>query len=152
MGHSAGGHLVSLLGCHQALHQQFDIETNYIKGVVCLSGVYNCNFQDGSLGESFVEAVFGKDKKKWPSAFPTFYVDRMRSLPKFLILNGEYEYGLKSQGVAFFEILKKKGCDVEYHAYTGINHFSITCFWKDVHYYVFAHVLAFLCGVSSHCL
>jgi acetyl esterase/lipase len=41
MGHSAGGHISSLLALYPELLQQVGLEPSFIKGVVSVSGVYD---------------------------------------------------------------------------------------------------------------
>jgi arylformamidase len=41
MGHSAGGHICSLLGLNPDLLQQVELDPSFIKGIVSVSGVYD---------------------------------------------------------------------------------------------------------------
>lgn len=141
MGHSAGGHLATILAArpdflaHQGLHQ------SDIRAVIGISGVYSdVRLKDSTLGTQLGYAVFGEDMSKWADAFPINHIHP--SQPPVLLMNGEYEYGLKSHAYDYYKQLKKKGVEVEQISFKNLNHFNIVC--VDMFPRVFQYSLSFL--------
>jgi len=85
-GHSAGGHLVSLLATDPAYLEEVGLSSSTIKGVISISGVYDVP----ALGKSgwqkvlYLEPAFGKDSKLWQEASPLFQAKQ-----SFQLLGGE---------------------------------------------------------------
>ncbi len=117
-GHSAGGHLVSLLAADETYLKAEGLSAKDVKGVVPISGVY-------SLGDDLFVPVFGKDpearKKAWP-------INHARpDLPPFLILyaDGDLEGCGKKPSEAFCKALTDKKCPAEAVEISKRNHYSI---------------------------
>lgn len=107
-GHSAGGHLVSLLALDPQWLKKYDASPGAIRGVATMSGVYNV--ED-------VEAF--KDRH----ASPIEYVHP--HLPPFLITYCQWDYaGLPKQARDFAATLKKEFGDVKLLYVPGESHIS----------------------------
>lgn len=122
-GHSAGGHLVSLL----ATHEDYRTYRPHIRGVISLSGVYNLNtvnyFAYPLLDQTFrgghtdVEALAG--------ASPETYVRPGERLPPFFILHCQYDLpSLPAQAIAFRNQLEAVNSDVRWQYLPGYDHSS----------------------------
>lgn len=83
-GHSAGGHLVSLVASDARYLHDEGIEQNVIKGVIPISAVYDV--QPNIL---LFDMVFGKDATVRTQASPITHVKA--GLPPFLLLHGDHE-------------------------------------------------------------
>jgi acetyl esterase/lipase len=104
MGHSAGGHLVSLLALDGELQKANGIDAGRIRGVVALSGVYDVRAQ-----HPLFEQVFGKEPRDRARASPT--IKAHRGAPPFLLRWGEKDMpGLGLSAALFAQRLKQ--CDV----------------------------------------
>ncbi len=76
-GHSAGGHLAALLTLDESYLKARQLSAKNIRGVMCLSGVYNVN--DGSRESK----IFGKDEAGKRAASPLNHVKA--PAPPFLV-------------------------------------------------------------------
>jgi arylformamidase len=117
-GHSAGGHLVSLLVTDAEYLKSEGLKTDTIKGVMPISGVY-C-----PLPDKMFEGVFGKDPAERKKAFPINHV--RDGLPPFLILYGDNDFpGCDKMSTDFAKCLKDKKDEVKAVEVPKRNHFSI---------------------------
>lgn len=99
-GHSAGGHLASLLIMNPKWLKETGVSPDVIKGALCLSGVY-----DMSEGK---DNVFGSDPELRREASPLFQVHKV-DMP-FLITYCEWDYyPLPAQAKEFHAALVKSG-------------------------------------------
>ncbi len=126
-GHSAGGHLVSLLAMDPTYLKEVGRSDKDIQGVIGLSGVYRLEDFNADLkmslaisGKSIecgtrvrpLSAVFGTGADALREASPISHV--RPGLPPFLLLNGGLDYRpLRSMVKDFAAALKEKGCDVQ---------------------------------------
>lgn len=101
-GHSAGGHLVSLLALDPRWLGKYGRTAESIRGVVAMSGVYDLSMPD------VVDAVFGKDAAGRRAASPLTYV--RSSAPPFLVTYCQWDYlMLPAQAIQFEEALRQAG-------------------------------------------
>jgi len=92
MGHSAGAHLVALLGTDEARLQAEGLELLDIESVICLDGAgYDIPARmagwPGRLMSNMLNNAFGNDGSKWQDASPTLHVHEGVDYPPFLILH-----------------------------------------------------------------
>jgi acetyl esterase/lipase len=123
-GHSAGGHLVSLLVTDESYLKAEGRSANDVRGVAAVSGVYclndlACEWRFGgpekgeclNLRASLFYPVFGADPDELKRASPVTYA--RPGLPPFLLLNGGLDYyPLRGMTRRFAAELRKNGCDV----------------------------------------
>jgi acetyl esterase/lipase len=101
-GHSAGGHLVALLGTDPTYLEAAGVPLKDIKGVIPISGVYT--FRPGSMPK-----VFGEDKEAYRKAAPLTHVKGQH--PPFLILVADSDLkGFDKMAEQFCGALGKSGC------------------------------------------
>jgi len=116
-GHSAGGHLAALLTLDESYLKARQLSAKDIRGVICLSGVYNVN--DGSKESK----VFGKDESVKKAASPMSYVKG--SAPPFLVTYCQWDYPtLPFQARMFHRALKTAGISSELLYVPGEGHIS----------------------------
>jgi acetyl esterase/lipase len=107
-GHSAGGHLVTLLALDPQWLKKHDISPGAIRGVASMSGVYNVEDLAGFTGRR---------------ASPIEYVHPR--MPPFLISYCQWDYlGLPKQARDFAGALKKEFGDVKLLYIPGESHIS----------------------------
>jgi acetyl esterase/lipase len=122
-GHSAGGHLVSLLATDESYLKAEGHSASVIRGVVGISGVYclddlafEMSFGGGSgftfaLRASPLYPIFGADPAALRRASPVAHV--RPGLPPFLLINGALDYcPLHGMTRQFAAALKEQGCSV----------------------------------------
>jgi acetyl esterase/lipase len=124
-GHSAGGHLVSLLATDPAYLEAEGRRPEDIRGVIAISGVYNLTDFDLDLSVasprkcvrvsgriSPLAPVFGTDPRVIERASPIAHV--RPGLPPFLLVSAGLDYGpLRRMTADFADALEDNGCDVQ---------------------------------------
>jgi len=141
LGHSAGGHLVSLIAARPC--EYLTIPKSSLKGIVSISGVYNAaRLADSRLGVHIGRSVFGNHLENWHKAFPLDYITSDH-VP-VLLLNAEFEGGLKGHANDYWKVLKEKGVKVRQLCFCGLNHFNIICFWTSIHLNVLCEIDKFI--------
>lgn len=124
-GHSAGGHLVSLLATDPDYLKAEKRQATDIKGVVSISGVYKI-YADQEVFQS----VFGKDEDVCKNASPISHVSGKR--PPFLIAYAENDYPhLDEMAKDMVAALKKANSPVDLLLCKRRNHFSIITSFID---------------------
>jgi acetyl esterase/lipase len=116
-GHSAGGHLVALLGTDESYLKAEGLALSDIKGVMPISGVY-------VIPEGLFNSVFGKDKEVRKKASPMFNVHP--GCPPFCILYGDDDFptcGAVSE--TFCKTLKDSKIEAESYEINGRSHIAI---------------------------
>ena len=105
-GHSAGGHLVALLGLDGDYLAKYQLSPQALRGVFAWSGVYNL-----ATGES-QESVFGKGMPGRRAASPLFYVKA--GAPPFIVTYCQWDYfSLPGQAREFYQALRQAGVAAE---------------------------------------
>lgn len=89
IGHSAGGHLSSLIAVDPSYLAEQNLNPAIIRGVAVLSGVYDLTMT-GVTGQSLYESVFTTEPEKLKSASPALNVKRRP--PAFLLLYAQDDY------------------------------------------------------------
>jgi acetyl esterase/lipase len=140
LGHSAGGHLVSLLATDESYLKKAGLSRRDIKGVVSISGVYQVSdvTLDILIKDSRVKlaaavtanpftSVFGKDADVAKQASPITHV--REGLPPFLIVHaGEELPSLSQMAERFHSALRAKKCEAQLIKVSRRNH--CTVLWK----------------------
>jgi acetyl esterase/lipase len=136
MGHSAGGHIISLITLYPQFLTKVGLEPSFIKGVVSVSGVYDISAiakESKVVLRMIVNPAFGvKDDLDYSDASPIEHITP--NSPPFLILNAQNDWGLEHQAKHFHEKLKNAGVECEWKHYEGsnTNHLSIIGLGKSL--------------------
>lgn len=116
-GHSAGGHLVSLLATDERYLKDEKRSFKDIKGVMSMSGVYE-------IPAKLFADVFGKDAEVHRLAGPLSHVKE--GCPPFLILYAEKDYpSCDAQSEKFAKALQDKKVEVRIQLIKERNHLDI---------------------------
>jgi acetyl esterase/lipase len=117
-GHSAGGHLVSLLATDESYLKAEKRSFADIKGVISISGVYTI-VPAGALANAF-----GKDPEVCKKASPVYNVSGKD--PPFLILYGDADFAtLDWMAENMGKALEKAKCEVSVRKIDDRNHYTI---------------------------
>jgi acetyl esterase/lipase len=141
-GHSAGGHLISLLATDESYLKAEGLGPKAIKGVIPLSGVYRIHelnvyagvtiqrsgktmvATEAQLKSTPLPFVFGKDPKVQKEASPLTHVKT--GLPPFLIFYAENDIPtLPEMAKEFAAALKEKNCACELVEVKKRRHMSL---------------------------
>lgn len=95
MGHSAGGHIVALVGADESLHTRRGMDPTAIRGTIPISAVWDVPAMADEHGASFnakvTRAVFGDDRAAWNARSPLTLLHR--GMAPFFVIVGERDYG-----------------------------------------------------------
>lgn len=117
-GHSAGGHLVSLLATDEKYLQAEKLSTADVRGVIGVSGVYVIS------PVWLFESAFGSDVSGCLDASPLTHVHPGR--PPFLLLYAERDFQfLDEMAEQMGASLKRNGCTAEVCKIPDRNHITI---------------------------
>ncbi|WP_298394320.1 alpha/beta hydrolase [Sphingobium sp.] len=121
MGHSAGAHLVALVGTDMRYFAKAGLQPDAVKGVIPLDGaaydVPKQMAQGGRVMADTYEQAFGADPARQKALSPTLHAVRPNA-PAFLILHVDRTDGT-AQSNALAAALKQAGTPVEVHALEG---------------------------------
>ncbi len=125
MGHSAGGHLVSLFATDTAYSQL----AKRIKGTISISGAYDIKNINPLLFKDVIDQTFHggfeNNDAELDSASPLFYVRQNKNIPPFFLIHCQFDLpSLPSQALQFKDTLSSYGIAVESDFLTGYNHMS----------------------------
>ncbi len=148
-GHSAGGHLASLVGLDSRYLRGLGIDNNSLAGVVSISGLYDLNPTWPVLkNQRFaVEYTFGNDAKLLRQASPIYHVST--DAPPFLIISAYQDFpGFSLDARRFVDRLRQAGAkDVQRLMLEGANHFTVVQF--DDENNALQHVIVDFLGVKA---
>ena len=116
-GHSAGGHLATLLTLNERYLQEHKLSAKSIRGTIALSGVFDLTATEGQ------SRVFGHDQQVRREASPLFFA-KDPALP-FLVTYCQWDYPtLPAQARQFHAALRKGGATSELVFIPRENHIS----------------------------
>ncbi|HXJ58634.1 MAG TPA: alpha/beta hydrolase fold domain-containing protein [Verrucomicrobiae bacterium] len=116
-GHSAGGHISSLLALNPRYLQVHQLSASLLRGVIALSGVYNLDLGDVQT------AVFGTDRTVRRDASPLFQI--IKPAPPFLVTYCEWDYPtLPAQAKIFYAALRHAGVPADLFFTAHESHIS----------------------------
>jgi acetyl esterase/lipase len=94
MGHSAGGHVVALIGSDDAFHTSRGMNPDVVRGYIPLSAIWDiadmAATQPPSFQEKVTYPVFGRDPARWASSSP--FAKLGKSSRPYLIAVGDRDY------------------------------------------------------------
>lgn len=128
MGHSAGAHLVALLGTDTRYLANAGVPLSAIKGVVLLDGAgYDVPTQSSAemnIVKPMYEAAFGKDPKRQAALSPTRHADAP-NVASWLILPIQSRADSQAQSRALAAALTKAGASAKVVVVPGESHGSL---------------------------
>lgn len=147
MGHSAGGHLATLLCTNLRYLQDVQADTRKLMACVGLSGVYSdVRLQETHLGRMILRSAFGPGPQY--DAFPIYHVSSLTQVP-FLLLNAEQDFSMKSHTFDMAYTLKAAGVYTEVDYMHHTHHKNLAEDWEGYNRHVLERILAFLKRVSA---
>ncbi len=125
MGHSAGGHLISMMLFDKSYLEDYKIFPSDIAGSVIISGVFEIKPQEGGATKKYLEMVFGSDETVWQRATCKNYIDyeTKNNIPPLLISWGKDESKLiVNESVNFTNELQNNQIDFQTYLFNSKNH------------------------------
>jgi len=126
-GHSAGGHLASLVALDGRYLEKHAVSPKAIAGVISVSGLYDLlpSWDVGNNQKYAVEKTFGRARALLKRASPLTYV--RADAPPFLILNAFHDFpGFPIDARRFADRLRRAGAKhVQQLMFKGADHLTI---------------------------
>jgi acetyl esterase/lipase len=149
MGHSAGGHLASLLATNRFYTDQLGLPHDAIKGCVSVSGVYNDKrLRQTILGDQILKTAFEDDEITMQDSFPIYNVSD--DTPPFLLLNAGYDLNLARHTLDFYSQLNLHSVYTQTEYFEDLSHWNIMRKWDGSNKKVKSTVLGFLGELDNH--
>lgn len=157
MGHSAGAHLVDLLGTNNRFLAAHKLSLEDVKGVISLDTATLDLFDrtseqngiaSGVLTKGMFESAFGHEPKTYTDASPTLNIKKGTKYPKFLMFSGEKRKDATAQHQKFVEAMKAAGGSVEWDS-VPLSHREVNLAESDVNSDVFKRTIAFVGGKNT---
>jgi len=123
LGHSAGAHLVSLLGTNESFLERAGVPLTSLLGVISLDTVaYNLPTLIDSANGSFQKQIFKGNEAFFETVSPWHHVSQRLTTPPFLIFYSEGRIDALSQTIPFGEHLRSAGQEAVVLEAKGRNH------------------------------
>jgi arylformamidase len=155
MGHSAGAHLVDLLGSNERFLVEKGLSLNDIRGVISLDTASlnlgerkgEQSFEGNMVGD-MISNAFGSDPKVLADASPTLCIHPGKTYPPFLMFCGERRKTCVTQHANFSAAMKKAGGQVTVKA-VPLSHSEISKEAGQPDTEIFKDVMALMDNSSS---
>ena len=128
MGHSAGAHLVAVVGTNEAFLEHADVSFDRLAGVIPLdTGPYNVEKRlarnpAGSNAGRLARLVFGDDPARWPAVSPVHNIEPGKGIPPFLVFHSDGRRDVPRQARPFVEALDGAGIEAKLVRAAGKTH------------------------------
>lgn len=122
LGHSAGAHLVSLIGTNEKYLQSENLKLSDIKGIAAIDTEYDMinRIYNSNLSKMYANA-FGKDPTMLKDASPYFNINSKKKYPKFFIVTRGRADRIERAN-KFIEKLKANGANVTVQKTNSYTH------------------------------
>ncbi len=118
VGHSAGGHTVTLLGLDEHFLRQAGVPAGSVRGIVSMAGPVATSWTDAD-----VQALMGP-RDGWPSTYPISYVNA--TAPPLLLLHGERDRTVAAaNSTRLADLIHGRGGCARVITYRGLGHVGI---------------------------
>jgi len=133
VGHSAGAHLVSLVGTNAAYLECFGLGLRSLSGVISLdTGPYNVASLIQRLAvldtpyANMIRLVFGSDVASYGSVSPFQNIEAGRGIPPFLVVASDNRADVPLQAQPFVDRLKGAGVEASLYTAAGRTHETLS--------------------------
>ncbi|HMC00753.1 MAG TPA: alpha/beta hydrolase [Flavobacteriaceae bacterium] len=127
MGHSAGGHLISLLLFDKSYLKKYEMIPSDIAGAITISGVFEIKPQEGGATKKYLGMVFGDNETIWESATCKNHIDTetKNKIPPFLISWSKEESKLiVDESLNLMNEFKESQIEYQSFIFDGKNHYN----------------------------
>ncbi len=127
-GHSAGGHLATLLLMDPQYLRAERVDADSLAGVIPLSGVFDLTkpMDDTPQGGAavYIHPPFGTDRRGLEAASPIRHV-RKTAVPLLVLLAGEDYRAMQGQSQRFVDALRRRELTITYEVIDKRGHFEL---------------------------
>lgn len=127
-GHSAGGHLASLLLFDKRYLAAVGVDAERLSGVIALSGIFDLtqpidDVADGGFSR-YIHPPFSEDRDALRAASPVTHL-RPTRVPILVVLAGEDYRAMQRQSASFVDVLRARSIAVTFETVQGREHFEL---------------------------
>jgi acetyl esterase/lipase len=122
MGHSAGGHLVALIGTDSRYLSSVELDTSAVQVIITLDGVFELASSIPNFSLAQGQQLFGPTKESWQRFSPVSLVGTMRMHPLFCIMHEDTNPRFTPQADLFVKTLKDHDEKAREGVANGLNH------------------------------
>ncbi|MCB9035502.1 MAG: alpha/beta hydrolase [Lewinellaceae bacterium] len=147
MGHSAGGHLISLLLFDNAYLEKYEMAPSDIAGAITISSVFEIKPQEGGATKKYLGMVFGENDTIWEKATCKNHIDTetKNKVPPFLISWGKEEEKLiVDESLSILDEFKDSKIKFQTYIFNGKDHYVFKNDLKDVKSGFFEKLMQFM--------
>jgi acetyl esterase/lipase len=144
-GHSAGGHLASLVSFDDTWLDRAGFDRQFLRGLVSISGVYDVEafaLEKGNL-RSLVRPAFGEDPSAWSAASPINWAGP-DDPPSLLVVGADDDATLIAQTKRLSDVLATAGVVAGVVQVEGADHFSVIARSADPDYTLVCDIADFI--------
>ncbi|HET8998691.1 MAG TPA: alpha/beta hydrolase [bacterium] len=127
-GHSAGGHLVTLLLFDPQYLRAEAVDPERLAGVIALSGVFDLTMPIDDTSEGgfaqFIYPPFGRAPKALEAASPIRHLHPTR-VPLLIVVAGEDYRDMRAQSKGFADAVGRVGIAARFETVSGRGHFQL---------------------------
>jgi acetyl esterase/lipase len=127
-GHSAGGHLVTLLVFDPRYLRAAGVEPESVAGVIAFSGIFDLRrpIDDTPEGgfDRHIYPPFGRDPGVLDDASPIRHL-RSTRVPLLIVLAGDDYRDMQAQSTVFADTLRQRKMPVQFETIPGRGHFQL---------------------------
>lgn len=127
-GHSAGGHLVTLLLFDPQYLRAEAVDPERLAGVIALSGVFDLTMPIDDTSEGgfaqFIYPPFGRAPKALEAASPVRHLHPTR-VPLLIVVAGEDYRDMRAQSKGFADAVGRAGIAARFETVSGRGHFQL---------------------------
>lgn len=133
-GHSAGGHLVSLLVLDSSHFLRHNFDPESIRGVITISGIYTLtnpvHDSKNHINNLMFRLLYSSnlsypEGRKIHDFSPIEHIKEDQNLPPFLVMSARFDMGLELDAKRFVGRLQQFHHQVDYHIIRGTTHGTI---------------------------
>ena len=122
MGHSAGGHLVALVGANQKFMENAGASLSDLAGVVAIdTAMLNVPARMETAGKSQLR-VFGSRPEGWTPVSPWHHIETGKGIPPFLLFTSDGRAISHDQATMMITKLEQYGIEASSHEAKGRGH------------------------------
>jgi len=155
MGHSAGAHLVSLVGTNELYLKASGLGLDAVSGVISLdTGPYDVPLQiervraDNSQYAQMIRFVFTENAASYPAISPVSHVEKAKGIPPFLVVASDNRADMNVQALPFVQRLVSAGVEASLYVAEGRTHASLNAELGAADDPTTLRVLSFLRGIQ----
>jgi hypothetical protein len=147
MGHSAGGHLISLILCDEKYLGRHKMVPFDIAGAITISGVFEIKPQEGGATRKYLGLVFGDNETIWERASCKNHIDptTKNKIPYFMVSWGKEEEKLiVNESLNLIKEFEESQIEFRTYIFEEKDHYAFKNDLEDINNTFFKELMQFM--------